>query len=78
MLKPCSLFHRAEIQANPLILQSRLTIPNEIGEVQKDVGLAEKGSFVLSVKNPESSAPANAQLPQGAEYPKEIIDEFRE
>ena len=54
-----------------------LTIPTDIGEVQKDVGIAEKGSFVLSVKNPESSAPANAQLPQTAEYPKEIIEEFR-
>ena len=52
-----------------------LTIPNEVGEVQKDVGLAEKGSFILSVKNPEASAPAGA-LPQTAEYPKEIIDEF--
>ena len=54
-----------------------LTIPTEIGEVQKDMGLAEKGSFVLSMKNPESSSPANAALPQTADYPKEIMDEFR-
>jgi hypothetical protein len=54
-----------------------LTIPSELGEVQKDVGIAEKGSFVLSLKNPESSGPTNAQLPQGPDYPKEIIDEFR-
>ena len=54
-----------------------LTIPSAIGEVQKDVGLAEKGSFVLSVKNPESSAPANAQLPTTAKYPEEILAEFR-
>ena len=54
-----------------------LTIPTELGEVQKDVGLAEKGSFVLSLKNPESSGPANAQLPQGPDWPKEFIDEFR-
>ena len=54
-----------------------LTIPSELGEVQKDVGIKEKGSFVLSLKNPESSGPANAQLPQGPDYPKEIIDEFR-
>lgn len=44
--------------------------------MQKDVGLAEKGSFVLSVKNPEASAPAGAQLPALAEYPKEFIEEF--
>jgi hypothetical protein len=54
-----------------------LTIPSELGEVQKDVGIAEKGSFVLSLKNPKSSGPANAQLPEGPDYPKEIIDEFR-
>jgi hypothetical protein len=54
-----------------------LTIPSELGEVQKDVGIKEKGSFVLSLKNPESSGPANAQLPQGPDYPKDIIDEFR-
>lgn len=54
-----------------------LTIPSEVGEVQSDVGLAKKGSFVLSLKNPESSSPANASLPQSADYPKEIIDEFR-
>ena len=53
-----------------------LTIPDEIGEVQKDVGLAEKGSFVLSVKNPESPSPNTNALPQTAEYPKEIIEEF--
>ncbi|KAF2487340.1 hypothetical protein BDY17DRAFT_288769 [Neohortaea acidophila] len=54
-----------------------LTIPSELGEVQKDVGLAAKGSFALSVKNPESSGSGNAQLPNAAEYPKEIIEEFR-
>lgn len=54
-----------------------LTIPSEVGEVQKDLGIAKKGSFVLSLKNPESSGPANAQLPQGADFPKEIMDEFR-
>jgi len=53
-----------------------LTIPTEMGEVQKDVGLAAKGSFVVSAKNPESSGPANAQLPQGPAWPKEFIEEF--
>ncbi|KAK3691926.1 hypothetical protein LTR37_018357 [Vermiconidia calcicola] len=53
-----------------------LTIPTELGEVQKDVGLAAKGSFVISLKNPESSQPANAQLPQGPGYPKKFIEEF--
>ena len=54
-----------------------MTIPSEMGEVQNDMGLAKKGSFALSLKNPESSGPAYAQLPQGADYPKEIMEEFR-
>lgn len=48
-----------------------LTIPSEIGDVQGEMGLQEKGSFVCSLKNPTASAPANASLPEGPEYPKE-------
>lgn len=53
-----------------------LTIPSELGEVQQGVGLRQRGSYITSAKNPQSSAPANASLPQGAEYPQEILDEF--
>lgn len=53
-----------------------LTIPTELGEVQRDVGIAEKGSFVLSLKNPESSGPANAQLAESPDYPKEFMAKF--
>ncbi|KAL8986697.1 MAG: hypothetical protein Q9177_004029 [Variospora cf. flavescens] len=48
-----------------------LTIPAEVDEIQKDVGLRQRGSYVTSVKNPETAAPAGASLPKGAEYPKE-------
>jgi uroporphyrinogen-III synthase len=54
-----------------------LTIPTELGEVQEDLGLRSQGSFVISVKNPERGGPANARLPQGPDYPKAIIEEFR-
>ncbi|KAL9602968.1 MAG: hypothetical protein Q9219_001493 [cf. Caloplaca sp. 3 TL-2023] len=54
-----------------------LTIPSEVSDVQDGVGLRQRGSFVTSAKNPETSAPAGASLPKGAEYPKEILDEFR-
>ncbi|KAF2147177.1 uncharacterized protein K452DRAFT_347988 [Aplosporella prunicola CBS 121167] len=54
-----------------------LTIPQELGEVQNDMGLCNKGSFVISVKNPERKGPVNAQLPSGPDFPKEIIEEFR-
>ena len=56
-------------------LAYQLTIPQELGDVQKDVGLNEKGSFVMSMKNPEGDAPSYA-LPATAEYPKEILEEF--
>jgi hypothetical protein len=54
-----------------------LTIPAEISEVQRDLGLAEKGSFVMSLKNPKSGGPSYAQLPEVAEFPDEVFEEFR-
>jgi len=48
-----------------------LTLPEELGEVQKELGLKEKGSFILSTKNPEFPGPAGTNLPKGPEYPKE-------
>ena len=47
------------------------TLPEKIDEVQKELGLKEKGSFILSTKNPKFPGPANAQLPEGPKYPKE-------
>lgn len=57
-------------------LSYMLTIPQKLGKVQEDVGLAKQGSFIISVKNPNSSGPANAQLSEGAQYPKDIMEEF--
>ena len=48
-----------------------LTLPSEITEVQKDIGLDRRGSFVTSLKNPQYSGPANAQLPEGPKFPQE-------
>ena len=48
-----------------------LTIPSEIGEVQKDIGLEQRGSFTTSIKNPAASGPSNANLPQGPDFPQE-------
>ena len=48
-----------------------LTIPSELSEVQKDVGLRERGSFVTSVKNPQYPGPANTNLPEGPGFPQE-------
>lgn len=48
-----------------------LTLPSEINEVQKDIGLQQRGSFVTSLKNPQYEGPANAQLPEGPKFPQE-------
>lgn len=48
-----------------------ITIPEKLGEVQKDLGVKEQGSFIISTKNPKYPAPASARLPKGPEYPKE-------
>ena len=48
-----------------------LTIPSDLGEVQIDMGLRKRGSFVTSIKNPEQPGPANARLPRPPDYPKE-------
>jgi hypothetical protein len=47
-----------------------LTIPEKLGEVQREIGLKEKGSFIISTRNPEYPAPKTAQLPGAPEYPK--------
>ncbi len=54
-----------------------LTLPEELGEVQKEIGLKDKGSFIISTKNPEYPGPASARLPKGPEFPEEIQKEFR-
>lgn len=54
------------------------TIPSQLGEVQKDVGIKDQASFVVSAKNPKYPGPANAQLDNPPQYPQNIIDEFRD
>ncbi len=46
-------------------------MPPEINEVQEELGLAKRASFVASVKNPKVGGPAYARLPQGAEFSQE-------
>ncbi|KAK6839385.1 hypothetical protein PG987_005251 [Apiospora arundinis] len=54
-----------------------LTLPQELGEAQKEIGLREKGSFVLSTRNPAYPPPKYAQLPEEPDYPQEVKDDFR-
>jgi hypothetical protein len=54
-----------------------LTIPEKPEEVQEALGLREKGSFILSLKNPNSKGPAYASLPEKPDFPQDIMDDFR-
>ncbi|KAG4433190.1 hypothetical protein IFR05_011325 [Cadophora sp. M221] len=58
-------------------LAYHLTVPASIGEIQKELGLNEKGSFVISAKNPNAPGPANATLDNPASYPEDIQKKFR-
>lgn len=54
-----------------------VTLPAELGEIQKDLGIRQQGSFVLSTKNPKAPGPASADLGRDPGYSQEIQDEFR-
>jgi len=54
-----------------------LAIPSEPGKIQTDLGIRDKGSFVISLKNPTIKGPQNAQLPESPDFPKAILDEFK-
>ncbi|KAI1826033.1 hypothetical protein F4861DRAFT_537395 [Xylaria intraflava] len=54
-----------------------ITLPSELGEVQGELGLREKGSFIISTRNPQYEAPKGTALPKGPDYPKEIQEDFR-
>lgn len=58
-------------------LAYEITAP-KIGELQKDLGVNEKGSYVLSVKNPKAPGPANASIANPAQYPEKIQSKFRD
>lgn len=47
------------------------TLPFQLGDVQKAVGIRERGSFIVSAKNPQYPSPAQAQLPKNPYYPRE-------
>lgn len=49
-----------------------LTLPETLGEVQTEIGLKGKGSWILSTRNPQYPAPQNAQLPEGPDFSKEV------
>ena len=58
-------------------LAYEITAP-KIGELQKDLGVNEKGSYVVFVKNPKAPGTANASIDNPAQYPEKIQAKFRD
>lgn len=54
-----------------------LTIPQQLGNVQSDFGIHDRGSFIMQSKNPEYPGPPIAQLPQRPEYPEQIQEKLK-
>lgn len=54
-----------------------ITLPEELGSVQNDLGLRPKGSFIVSVKNPKAPGPANTNIGKDPGYSQELMNEFR-
>ena len=46
-----------------------LTIPPNVGELQHDFGVYQRGSWVIQSKNPKYPGPSYARLPHDPEYP---------
>lgn len=55
-----------------------LELPEEPGDVQRDLQIDAEGSFILSVKNPDKPSPSYAGLQSGqkADYPKRLQERF--
>lgn len=46
-----------------------LTIPAELGEIQANFGLYQRGSWIVQAKNPKFPGPPSGRLPKAPEYP---------
>ncbi|CAG8950895.1 hypothetical protein HYFRA_00003112 [Hymenoscyphus fraxineus] len=57
-------------------LAYHITVPEKVGEIQNELGLKQKGSFVVSAKNPETGN-GNVGLENPAKYPEELQKKFR-
>ncbi|RMJ25109.1 hypothetical protein PHISP_04008 [Aspergillus sp. HF37] len=53
-----------------------LTVPAEIGDIQKDFGLRDRGSWIVQSKNPKFPGPPYARLPKDPEYPEHVKEQF--
>ncbi|KAJ5909755.1 hypothetical protein N7504_004398 [Penicillium tannophilum] len=57
-------------------LAYELTIPAELGEVQENFGLCQRGSWIVQAKNPKFPGPPSGQLPKEPDYPESVREKF--
>ncbi|KAJ5769260.1 hypothetical protein N7520_003819 [Penicillium odoratum] len=57
-------------------LAYEVTIPANIGEIQENFGLYQRGSWIVQSKNPKFPGPPSGQLPKAAAYPKSVLEKF--
>ena len=50
-----------------------LTEPKELGEVQVELGLKDRGYFTISTRNPTYPAPKGVGISKSPEYPQEYV-----
>ncbi|KAJ5154484.1 uncharacterized protein N7500_009923 [Penicillium coprophilum] len=55
-----------------------LTIPAELGDIQEDFGLRERGSWIVQSKNPKFAGPPIGQLPKDPEFPPSVLAKFED
>jgi len=57
----------------------RLQTPEQTGDVQKDLNIADEASYIITIKNPAYGSPPGTGLPddQKAGYPEELMERFR-
>ena len=57
-----------------------LELPEQPGEVQRELGIVEEASYIISVKNPNKPSPRNAGLPKrdAAKFPQRLQSRFGE
>ncbi|KAJ5220342.1 hypothetical protein N7468_009546 [Penicillium chermesinum] len=53
-----------------------ITLPKELGEIQENFGLHERGSWIAQSKNPKFPGPPVGQLPKDPEYPEPVKEKF--
>ncbi|KAG6010003.1 hypothetical protein E4U21_000444 [Claviceps maximensis] len=49
---------------------------DEMSSLHKALRLKNRGSFIVSSRNPKFEAPKGARVPDGPEYPKRVLDKF--